>query len=218
PVSSSNLWYFDHGTGTDRKEIALVFNAVDSADGTPELLDQLYRYRVPATFFLNGDFIGGNPLETRMIAESGHTVGSLFYSMVDLSSAQVDKNFLKKGLARNEDDYFIATGREMAMLWHTPGYFINSEILETSASMQYVFIGTDIPVNDRSGSPGGYDAVAEAEKLISRVRSGSILTLTIGSGEGQNEYLFRALPMIFDHLIREGYTFVDLQDMMNASR
>ncbi|MDC7240150.1 MAG: polysaccharide deacetylase family protein, partial [Spirochaetales bacterium] len=102
PVSSSNLWYFDHGTGTDRKEIALVFNAVDSADGTAELLDQLYRYRVPATFFLNGDFIGGNPLETRMIADSGHTVGSLFYSMVDLSSAQVDKNFLKKGLARNE--------------------------------------------------------------------------------------------------------------------
>ncbi len=220
PVSSGNPWYFDHGTNTDKKEIALVLNAVDSSEGTAELLDLLYRYRVPATFFLNGDFINSNPLETKIIAESGHTAGSLFYTMLDMADSgyQIDKDFLKKGLARNEDDYFIATGRELSMLWHTPGYYINSEILETSASMQYVFIGTDIPVQDRVSANIPYDAVSEAEKLLMRVKPGSILTLTIGGAQGQDEYLFQALPMIFDRLIRDGYSFVDLQDMMNASR
>ena len=67
---------------------------------------------------------------------------------------------------------------------HTPGYYINSEILETSASMQYVFIGTDIPVQDRVSANIPYDAVSEAEKLLMRVKPGSILTLTIGGAQG----------------------------------
>lgn len=221
PDSSSNPWYFDHGQSTERKEVALVINAVDSAEGTARLLKTLENYSVQTTFFINGDFIHANPMETKTIADSGHTVGSLFYTWFDLSAPgyQIDKTFLKKGLARNEDDYFIATGREMAMLWHTPGYYINSEILETSASMQYVFIGTDIPVQDRIKriNASTYNAVEEAEKLLLRVKPGSIISLTLGEEEGQDEYLFQILPMIFDELVRNGYEFVDLQDMMQSS-
>lgn len=220
--SATNPWYFDHGQSSDRKEISLVINAVDSAVGTSQLLKTLENYAVPATFFINGDFIHANPMETRTIAESGHTVGSLFYTWFDLSAPgyQIDKTFLKKGLARNEDDYFISTGQEMAMLWHTPSYYINSEILETSASMQYVFIGTDIPVQDRisRNNASSYDAVEEAEKLLMRVKPGSIISLTLGEEEGQKEYLFQTLPMVIDELVRNGYYFVDLQDMMKSSQ
>lgn len=220
--SVSNPWYFDHGQSSNRKEISLVINAVDSAVGTAQLMDILENYAIPTTFFINGDFIHANPMETNTIAESGHTVGSLFYTWFDMSAPgyQIDKTFLKKGLARNEDDYFISTGKEMAMLWHTPSYYINSDILETSASMQYVFIGTDIAVQDRISrtNASNYDAVEEAEKLLKRVKPGSIISLTLGEEEGQKEYLFKTLPMILDELLRNGYDFVDLQDMMKTSR
>jgi peptidoglycan/xylan/chitin deacetylase (PgdA/CDA1 family) len=223
--AGSNPWYFDHGAPTDKNEIALVLNAVDTAEAVPEVLRILEQYKIPATIFINGDFIHANPGETSLIAESGHRVGSLFYTYFDMSDPeyQLDKTFLKKGLARNEDDYFIATGKEMDMLWHTPFYTINAAILDISASMEYVFIGTDIPVYDRLNlrnpvDSSRFDVVDQALQLLNRVKPGSIIPLTLGKNQSQDEYLFLVLPMIIEELLRQGYEFVDLQEMMKSSR
>jgi len=223
--SRTNPWYFDHGNRDENKEVSLVFNGVDTSEGVSDILKILNHYQIHGSFFLNGDFIHANPVETSLIASSGSTVGSLFYTWFDMSDPdyQIDQAFLKKGLARNEDDYFIATGREMAMLWHTPYYFINSEILETSESMEYIYVGTDLKIRDRNvfrpGSPGEMKEVLSlADDLLVKVGPGSVIPLTLGKVPGQDEYLFLLLPMIIEDLLSRGYTFVPLTDMIRNSR
>ena len=87
---------------------------------------------------------------------------------------QIDKTFLKKGLARNEDDYFIATGHEMAQLWHTPYYYritsynvCYTKLLRRPSSSGIPHFFRSLPVgetpHDRPGerfgiSPGHEDA------------------------------------------------------------
>jgi len=224
--SRTNPWYFDHGNRNENKEVSLVFNAADTAEGVRDILKILKNYQIQGTFFLNGDFIHANPAETSLIAESGNTVGSLFYTWFDMSDPryQIDKTFLKKGLAQNEDDYFITTGREMDMLWHTPYYFINSEILEASRSMKYIYVGTDLNIRDRTepGHSGDLlpeeNALSLASDILEKVRAGSVIPFTLGKVKGQDEYLFQLLPMIIDELLRQGYNFVPLPDMIKNSR
>ncbi|WP_168203325.1 polysaccharide deacetylase family protein [Oceanispirochaeta crateris] len=220
-----NPWFFDHGLSVESNEITLVLNAVDSSEGVLEILNILEKYGVEATIFINGDFIHANPVETRLIADSGHTVGSLFYTWFDMSdsSYNIDQEFLKKGMARNEDDYFIATGKELSLLWHTPHYFINSEILDASESLQYIYIGTDLPINDKDGRwdrEHTYvsEAVNQAEALLSQVHPGAIIPFTLGKNPGQEESLVMLLPMVIEELIRQGYEFVDLSEMIKSSR
>ena len=67
---------FSHGSRIRRREVSLVFNAIDSVEGLTEVLNTLSDYRIRATFFINGDFIRRNPEATREIANSGHEVGS----------------------------------------------------------------------------------------------------------------------------------------------
>ena len=71
------------------------------------------------------------PTLVKEIADSGHEVGSLFYAYFNMTDSRfaVDRDFVKGGLARNEDDYFAATGRELSLLWHAPYYIVNSEII-----------------------------------------------------------------------------------------
>ncbi len=221
----SNPWYFDHGSRNENKEVSLVFNGIDTAEGVGEILKILDNYKIIGTFFLNGDFIHANPSETAQIAGTANTVGSLFYTWFDMSDPgyQIDKTFLKKGLARNEDDYFIATGHEMAQLWHTPYYYINSEILETSESLEYIYVGTDLNIQDRKGLRGWIsgtndDALSLSKSLLEKVQPGSVIPVTLGRSDGQEEYLFQYLPMIIEDLLARGYSIVPLTELIRNSR
>ncbi len=216
----ANPWYFEQGAYAGVKQVALVFNGIDSADGVHVVLDQLERYKVQGTFFLNGDFIRTNPVETRWIAESGHTVGSLFYTWFDLENENyyLDTEFFIKGLARNEDYYYRSTGKDMALLWHTPGYYLSDEVMEASENTGYIFIGNRVPIKDRMG-PGDsprFDAMKAAEELLTQMLPGTVIPITLGSSLYQDEYLFQMLPMIIESLTRMGYEFVPLAEMVKA--
>ena len=113
---------FAHGSRLRRREVALVFDAVDAVEGLASILSTLEEYGIRATFFVNGEAVRRYPDAVREIAEAGHEVGSLFFTHFNMTDArfQVDGEFIKHGLARAEDEYHAVTGRELALLWHAP--------------------------------------------------------------------------------------------------
>jgi peptidoglycan/xylan/chitin deacetylase (PgdA/CDA1 family)/WD40 repeat protein len=224
-----NLVNFDHGSRIRRREVAFAFNAVSSVEGLTEILNVLAEYGVQTTFFVNGDFIRQHPDAVREIAESGHEVGSLFYTHFNMTDSryQITEEFIQQGLARNEDEYFEATGRELSLIWHAPYYFVSPLILEASGDLDYVYIGRDVdsldwvPRLDESGISRLYEPASQiVERVLEEKKPGSIVSMTIGRPladrpyGGRDDYLFQRLDVLINRLIERGYSVVPVSTLL----
>jgi peptidoglycan/xylan/chitin deacetylase (PgdA/CDA1 family) len=223
-----DLTNFNHGSRIRRREIALTFDAIDSIEGLTTILNTLKEYGLKCTFFVNGEAIRRYPAAINEIAESGHEVGSLFYTHFNMTDSQfiIDRNFIMQGLARTEDDYYAATGKEVSLLWHAPYYFINSEIIAASREMNYTYVGRDVDAMDwvtedgTSLVPGLYLGAADlVERVLQKKKPGSIVPIQIGVPEGnRQDYLFQKLDLIINGLQRLGYDVVTVSELMEHAR
>ncbi|MCK5673613.1 MAG: polysaccharide deacetylase family protein, partial [Spirochaetales bacterium] len=212
-----DLQNFTHGSRIRRREVSLVFNAVDSVEGLTEILNILAEYNLRTTFFLNGEFMRRNPEAVKELSLSGHEIGSMFYIYFNMTDAKfkIDEEFIKRGLARNEDDYFLLTGKELSLLWHSPYYFVNSKIIEASASMDYAYIGRDVdpmdwvPSSDCTTDSMYFSTMDIIENIMSDKKQGSIIPIRIGqSVSGRDDYLFQNLDLLINGLLSQGYDIV----------
>jgi len=219
---------FAHGSRIRRREVSLVFNVVRSVEGLAETLATLAAYGVKATFFVNGEAIRAFPEAVREIGAAGHEVGSLFYMHFNMTDSRfrLDRDFIKAGLARNEDEYFQATGREMSLLWHAPYYFVSSEIVAASREMNYQYVSRDVDTLDWvtrevAGATQGiyYGSAQLVERIMERKKPGSIVPITIGSPDaGREDYLFQKLDLLIDALLAAGYELVPVSLLMERAR
>jgi peptidoglycan/xylan/chitin deacetylase (PgdA/CDA1 family) len=219
---------FNHGSRVRRRQVALVFDAVDSIEGLPFILDTLSRYDVTATFFVGGEAIRRYPGAVSEIAESGHEVGSLFFANFDMTDTRyrIDKEFIKLGLARTEDIYFAATGREISLLWHSPYYFTSTAIVEASREMNYTCVGRDVDSLDwvtRDDTTPARGLYLPASRLVERIielkKPGSIVPILAGTPQGYREdYLFQRLDLLINALLARGYEVVPVSVLMESSR
>ena len=53
-----------------------------------------------------------------------------------------------RGLSRNEDDFYGATGQELTLLWHAPYYVTSPMILAAGARAGYRYVSGDVTVLD----------------------------------------------------------------------
>ncbi len=218
-----NMENFTHGSRIRRREVSLVFNAVDSVEGLTEILNILSEYEIRSTFFINGEFMRRNPEAVKELSLSGHEIGSMFYIYFNMTDAKfnLDANFIKRGLARNEDDYFLLTGRELSLLWHAPYYFVNSDIIEASASMNYSYIGRDldpmdwVSLSDCDGESMYVPTMDIIENIMSDKKQGSIIPIRIGQTvRGRDDYLFQNLDLLINGLLIQGYDIVPVTTLM----
>jgi peptidoglycan/xylan/chitin deacetylase (PgdA/CDA1 family) len=219
---------FAHGSRIRRREVALVFNAIDSIEGLPSILATLNDYKIRATFFVNGEVVRRYPDAVRGIAEAGHEVGSLFYTYFNMTDSRfrLDREFIKRGLARNEDDYYAATGRELSLLWHAPYYFVNSDIVAASREMNYVYVSRDVDPLDwvtREMSFTARHLYLPAARLVERViaekKPGSVVPILVGTPKGiREDFLFQKLDLLIDGLMEKGYRVVPVTTLIEHAR
>ena len=229
---------FSHGSRIRRREVSLVFNAIGGVDGLTRVLNVLKEYNFHATFFVNGDFIRQHPDAVKEIADSGQEVGSLFFSYFNMTDSRygIDMNFIEQGLARTEDEYYQATGKELSRLWHAPFYFVSPDVLAATRSLHYAYVGRDVdsldwvPAHDDNGLARLYQPSANLlERVIEKVKPGSIVSMTIGKPEenlastgefvgGRNDYLFQKLDVLLNALIERGYSEVTVSELRDHAR
>ena len=225
PVSFTQ---FNHGSRIRGREVALVFNATESIEGLTTILNILSDYSMKATFFVGGEAIRRYPDAVKEIAESGHEVGSLFYTYFNMTDSRfvLNKDFIKQGLARTEDDYFAATGKEVSLLWHAPYYFINSDIIQASREMNYIYVGRDVDAMDWVGEGSSsmaaslYLSSAElVERILERKKPGSIVPLLVGIPDSdRRDFLFQKLDLLINALISRGYRVVPVSELVENTR
>jgi len=219
---------FDHGSRVRRREVAITFDALDSSEGLTAILNTLRDYNIRATFFVNGEFVRRSPGAARLLAASGQETASMFFTTIDPTDARfsADRDYIRRGLAKAEDDWFAATGSELGLLWHTPYYSVNDDILRAGASMNYSYIGRDIDcldwvsATDAARIPASYlGAHAIVERIVAQVKPGSIIPVRVGIPEGgRADYLFLELPLLINALKELGYDVVPVSTLIEHAK
>jgi len=205
-------------------QIALCFSLYDDATGLPQVLAALARHNIKATFFLNGEFIRRNPQAAAAIAEAGHEAASLFYAPIDLSDTRfrITREFIAQGLARNEDEFNRATGKELSPLWHPPFFRTSNAINSAAAAAGYTTVARVLDTGDWVSREDSLrlnlrqiPPAEMVEQIINRKRAGAVIPIRLGllSG-GRDEYLFQRIEVLLDALIRTGSTIVPVSEVI----
>ena len=204
--------------------VALCFDLYDDDTGLSQVLNALRRFNIRATFFLNGDFIRRNPNAAAAIIAAGHEAASLFYAPVDLSDARytVTPQFIAQGLARNEDEFFRATGKELSLLWHPPFFRSSNMINSAAAAAGYATASRDIDPNDWLSRDEalrlGIRRLSSSqiiEQIVEKRKNGSVIPVRLGTNPGgRDDYLFQKIDVLLDALIRSGCEIVPVSDIV----
>jgi peptidoglycan/xylan/chitin deacetylase (PgdA/CDA1 family) len=204
--------------------IALCFDIYDDDTGVMAALAALRRHNIRATFFLNGDFIRRNPAAVNAIVRAGHETASLFYAPIDFSDARyrVTQEFIARGLARNEDEFFGVTGKELSLLWHPP-YYRNSELISSAASQAgYSTVSRTIDPGDWLSREDSLRLSVRQippsqiiEQLVERKTDGAVIPVRLGLLHGgRDEYLFQRIEVLLDALLRSGCQIVPVSSVI----
>jgi peptidoglycan/xylan/chitin deacetylase (PgdA/CDA1 family)/WD40 repeat protein len=219
---------FTHSRRRGVREAAVCFDLYDDITGLPGVLETLRHFGIKATFFLNGEFIRRHPAAVRDIAEAGHETASMFFVLIDLSDSRyrIQSDFIARGLARNEDEFFSATGKELSLIWHAPHYFASTEIAEAAFQAGYITVGRDVDPLDwirredeRHGGVTQYAASDMVDRIMEQKRPGSIIPIRLGLlAGGRSDYLYNRIGVLLDALIREGYSMTTVSTLIEHAR
>jgi peptidoglycan/xylan/chitin deacetylase (PgdA/CDA1 family) len=211
-----------------QKRLGLCFDLYDDDEGLTEVLAALKKFGFKATFFLGGEFIRRNPEAAKEIAASGQEAASMFYAPVNFADPRyrIDAEFISRGLARNEDEYNSATDSELALLWHPPFYVDSMSASQAASDAGYNTVHRNFDpmdwVSEKDGGTAGfpyYSAGTIVDNIMRQKRDGDIIPVRLGVLKGGREsYLFNRINVLFDALVREGWSVVPASELFGISR
>jgi peptidoglycan/xylan/chitin deacetylase (PgdA/CDA1 family) len=224
PMSYNIPLFKDTVSGLERKpRVALTFDALDNSDGLTAILSSLNRYKLRGTFFLNGEFLRRFPTAVSEIVSLGHQCGSMFYTPYSLNTAlyRVDENFVRRGLARNEDDFYALTGSELSLIWHTPQYFSNSTIQTAGKNAGYAYIDRGLAPLDtvtlEAAASKGETYMSASDiinTIVNGLKPGAVIPVSCGVSDGtRSDYLYNKLDILISAILSAGYDIVPVTDL-----
>ncbi len=207
----------------EKPKVALVIDAFDNADGLTKVLGVLDRYNLKVTFFLNGEFIRRFPNGVQEIVACGHECANMFNSVSSLTSNSyiTDENYIRSGLARNEDEFFAVTGAELTLAWHAPLYKSTAEINRYAGNAGYRSIQPTVPVLDQGTLEETarygveyYTSARIIEIITARAREGGVIPVSLGISTGtRTDYLYDSLDVLISAIQDSGYQIVKVSDL-----
>ncbi|MFC5774027.1 delta-lactam-biosynthetic de-N-acetylase [Ectobacillus antri] len=192
---------------TSKKDIYLTFDNGYENGYTEKILNVLKKKKVPATFFITGQYIKEQPKIVKRMVKDGHIIGNHSWHHPDLTSVS-DTRF-RKELQLLEDEVKSLTGQKELKYLRPPRGIFSERTLALSKEMGYynvfwslAFI--DWKVDQQRGWKYAHDSV------MNQIHPGAIILLHSVSSDNAE-----ALGKIIDDLRKRGYTFKSLDDLTN---
>ncbi len=209
-----------------QKRVALSFDAYDNADGIAKILDELERYKIRGTFFLNGEFIRRYPNETKQIASGRNECASMFFTTAKITGGDyiVNDEYIRRGLARNEDEFFKCTGKELSLYWHAPRYTKSERIEQIGRDAGYTYAHADcngldtVSLEEALLKKGEYKSpsriIDEYMKTV-KSRENTVISVSTGLSNGERDgHLYDFLDLLLSAILDEGCQIVSVRDII----
>lgn len=163
------------GASGSEKAIYLTFDAGYENGYTATLLDVLKEEKVPAAFFVVGNFVEENPALVKRMTEEGHIVGNHTMHHPDMSAISDEAGF-RKEMSELEEAYKEAVGCDMLKFYRPPQGKYSESNLEMANRMGYTTVFWSLAYVDwlQDSQPSREEALNILNK---RIHPGAIVLL-----------------------------------------
>ncbi|MFC5720504.1 polysaccharide deacetylase family protein [Streptomyces gamaensis] len=201
---------------TQRRVVALTFNAAWNEDGLADVLRVLRDKHAPATFFPTGQFAERHPRAVRAMAAAGHGIGSHSHSHPHFSAltpAQARHEVLRAHRALR-----AAAGTCPLPFFRFPYSETTPQRIAEVNGLGFADIEFSADTNGYKGPGGGMSTEAAVRRALDALGPGEIVQMHVGTPDGSGTVLdARALPRIIDAVRERGYRITDLREHVRAA-
>lgn len=188
---------------TDKKQIAISFDAAWGNDDTGTLIDILAEYDVPATFFVVGSWVDKYPESVKQLADAGHQIQN--HSNTHPHMPQLSREQMRDELESCNKKIEAITG--VCPTLHRPPYGdYDNALIEVMDSLGMKTIQWSVDSLDWKDSATAQNI---CDRVTKKVTNGSIVLF-----HNDADHTPEALPNILKCLKDEGYEFVFISDLI----
>jgi len=190
----------------DQPVLYLTFDAGYENGFTGQILDTLKAHRVPAAFFLVGNYLEKNPELVQRMAQEGHVVGNHTWHHYDMSKIS-DRETFARELQLVEEAYLSITGQPMEKFYRPPQGNYSEANLDMAKELGYktVFWSLAYADWDNHAQPTAEQAF---DKLLPRTHNGAVVLLH--STSATNAAILDTLLTRWEEM---GYTFAPITEL-----
>ena len=188
---------------TDKKQIAISFDAAWGNDDTEQLIKILGEYKVPATFFVVGAWVDKYPESVKALSDAGHQIQN--HSNTHPHMPQLSREQMRDEIESCNKKIADVTGVTPTLLRPPYGDYDNA-LIEVMDSLKMHTIQWDVDSLDWKDSATP-DSICK--RVTSKVKNGSIVLF-----HNDADHTPEALPTILKCLKDEGYEFVFIEDLI----
>ena len=187
---------------TSEKKVAISFDAAWGDDRTMDILDNLDKYNVKATFFLVKFWAEKYPQDVKEIQKRGHEIGNHSATHPDMTGLTSEK--ISSELKETSDVIQKITGQKTT-LFRPPFGAYDNHVIETCEAEGYKVIQWSVDSLDWK------DISTEqiVERVTRNVKSGDII-LFHNNAERVSEYL----PLVLKSLQDQGFQIVPVGQLI----
>lgn len=203
-----------------QKELVLTFDDGPDETYTPQILDILSKYHVPAAFFLVGLNAERNLPLVKRIYREGHEIGNHTFTHENVAKVSPERALLEMKLTRLLIE--CVTGHS-TILFRAP-YNADSEpttseeIIPVALARQQNYLDIGESIDPEDWQPG-----IKSDEIIKRVLAGikqergNIILLHDAGGDTREETV-KALKILIPMLQKQGYHFTNLSSILHKNK
>lgn len=202
----NNKDIFIRNGSRDEKIIALTFDDGPHPKETHEILDVLDKYNVKGTFFVVGKHANWYSEPLKRASKEGHEIGNHTFSHPDISCLSSED--IKREIKECEDTLVKITGKKTTLFRPPYGSYSKDKLSEIAKESGYkIILWTTIDAKDWKNPP----ASQISDTIINKAQNGDIILLH----DYGTENTVKALDTIICEMIKKGYKFVTVSELIN---
>lgn len=204
PVSLSAKELPIYSVETDKKQVALSFDAAWGNEDTSKILTTLKEYNIHATFFMTGGWVENYPDDVKAVFEAGHDLGNHSENHKNMSRLSNDE--IHRELNEVSEKVKTLTGYEMNLFRPPYGDYDNHVI--TNAK-DCGFFTIQWSVDSLDWKNYGVDSIVDTILNHKDLKNGAIILMHNGA-----KYTAEALPKVIAGLQEKGYEIVPVSELI----
>lgn len=189
---------------TDKKILTLTFDGLGNEESLTNLLNELDKYNIKATFFVSGIKVAEEPELANMIIKRGHELGNGTLNGEDLTEVDDAEKIVQ--IKKSHDEIKSQTGVDVKYL-RVGRNSTDKKVQKAASQTGYDEI---ISYNINPQDWDGKTSQEIADYIFEKKKRGAIVQLSLD----KNPEVYKSIGLIVERLNEKSFEIVSLNDLM----